>query len=87
MPAVARIGDSSDHGGVIISGSSTVFADGIGVCRLGDQHSCPIPGHGITNMVSSSTNVFADNKGVCRVGDVAGCGAKISSGSLTTKAD
>lgn len=81
MSFVARIGDASSHGGVIITGSSEVTADGIPVARTGDLHSCPIEGHGITPMYSSST-VVNGGVGLIRAGmDYAGCGALIVSGA------
>lgn len=85
MPAVARLGDTSSHGGTIISASSNLSADGQGVARAGDLHSCPISGHGITPLSSSSTNTNG-GKSIVRVGDTAGCGAVITSGSPTVSA-
>jgi uncharacterized Zn-binding protein involved in type VI secretion len=85
MPAVARLGDASSHGGTIISASGNLTADGKGVARAGDQHSCPISGHGITALSSSST-VTNGGKSVVRVGDTAACGAVINSGSPTVSA-
>lgn len=86
MPVVARLGDTSDHGGEIITAGSTVKANGILVARLGDQHSCPIPGHGVTPLVSASASVKSDGARLARVGDRAGCGATINSGSPNVKA-
>lgn len=40
MPACARIGDSISHGGAIIEGSGNVFAEGLGVARMGDKVYC-----------------------------------------------
>jgi uncharacterized Zn-binding protein involved in type VI secretion len=83
---VARLGDTSDHGGTIISASSDTFADGVAIARSGDMHSCPISGHGVTAMTSSSTTLV-NGKSVIRVTvDQAGCGAKIVSGSPTVNA-
>lgn len=77
MPHAARLGDASDHGGTVISASETVFADGLGVCRDGDLHSCPIPGHGVTAFTSGSTR-SADGRGIVRTEtDACGCGAKV----------
>lgn len=87
--SIARLGDTSDHGGVIITASENVNADGIGVAREGDLHSCPIPGHGVTPLVSGSTRKV-NGKGVIRIGnseDHAGCGAIITQGSPTVKAE
>lgn len=86
MPPVARLGDPSDHGGVIITASEDVFANGIGVCRLGDLHSCPLPDHGVTPLVTASATVIVDGVGCVRVGDIAGCGAAISAGSPNVNA-
>jgi len=86
MPAVARLGDPSSHAGEIISASEDVIVNGIGIARMGDLHSCPIPGHGITPIVTASQTVMANGNGVARVGDQAGCGAIISAGSPNVEA-
>lgn len=52
----------------------------IPVARLSDQHSCPIPGHGVTPIASSSTDILFNMLGAARVGDVCGCGAVITVG-------
>lgn len=80
MPKVARLGDTSSHGGTIITASSDIKANGIGVARDGDLHSCPIPTHGVTPLSSGSTTKV-NGRSVIRVGDTAGCGAAIVSGS------
>ena len=68
-------------GGVIVSGSGNVIANGCGVARIGDgvaghgrdQHAGPV-------MVSGSGNVIVNGRPTCRQGDVASCGHP-SSGS------
>lgn len=88
MPKVARVGDTSSHGGTIIAGSPTVFADGIPVARMGDNHSCPIPGHGTTPIVSTpATNTMANGMLVAVEGATTGCGATIITGSPDTNAE
>ena len=82
--AVARLGDPSNHGGVIISSASRTMANGILVARMGDMHACPIPGHGITPIVTGSKKTLVEGQPVARVGDVAACGATIASGSPNT---
>ncbi|MBJ7547260.1 PAAR domain-containing protein [Pseudomonas sp. OA3] len=52
----------------------------IPVARLSDQHSCPIPGHGVTPVASSSPDTIFNMLGAARVGDVCGCGAVITVG-------
>lgn len=81
MRKVVRITDHSDHGGVVITGSNNVFANGLRVARLGDLHSCPIAGHGITPIISGSPDTDVNQNRCARVGDVTGCGAVLIEGS------
>jgi uncharacterized Zn-binding protein involved in type VI secretion len=86
MEPIARLGDPSDHGGFICQVQTTnITADGILVCVLGDWHSCPIPTHGITQMVSASAVSKANNIPLCRVTDKAACGAAVNVGSPTSQ--
>lgn len=56
------------------------------VARLGDSHSCPIPGHGVTPIVSGSQST-EDGLPIARVGDKTGCGAAIVQGSSVSSTD
>ena len=72
-------GDSSSHGGTVISASSNMTINGKGIARIGDQHSCPIAGHGITAIVSSPNSTSTANGEVIAVtGSVVGCGAVLT---------
>jgi uncharacterized Zn-binding protein involved in type VI secretion len=86
MSSVARLGDSSDHGGSIISSATLTKVDGILVARVGDLHSCPLPGHGVTAITSGSNHFTCEGAVVAVVGSVCGCGATISAGSGDTTA-
>ena len=85
---ISRIGDTSNHGGVIISSPiSGQHIDGIQAACIGSLHSCPIPFHGITPIVSSPiTSVLVDGIIVAMVGSVAGCGAVMVTGSPVANA-
>jgi uncharacterized Zn-binding protein involved in type VI secretion len=74
---VARLGDPSDHGGVIISSASLTNAEGQLVARVGDLHSCPIPGHGVTPIVSGASRFTCEGSLVALDTSVCGCGASI----------
>ena len=78
----ARLGDTSSHGGTIITGSVTTFVNGRPVARMGDLHVCPIPGHGVTSITTGSMNTATDGRPNARLGDIAGCGAMIVTGSM-----
>lgn len=84
--ALARLGDTSDHGGQIITGAARTFINGIPAARKGDLHSCPIEGHGITPIVTGSGKMNIEGQPAARVGDTTGCGAVITSGSPDTLA-
>ena len=79
MTSVARLGDTSSHGGAIASASLTVFADGIGVARQGDSFNCPI--HGMKTLNANQSVLFADGLAIITVGATATCGAVITQGS------
>ncbi len=83
MTAIVRLGDTSSHGGNMVSATGLFKVNGKIVCVHGDMHSCPIKDHG-TTAVSSSNSLKSNGKSVIRVGDSAGCGASISSGSPDT---
>ncbi|MHB1001986.1 MAG: PAAR domain-containing protein [Armatimonadota bacterium] len=82
--SAARLGDTSSHGGTIISGASRTLINGIPAARKGDLHSCPIEGHGVTQIVTGSDSVDIEGSPAARVGDSTGCGAVINSGSPDT---
>jgi uncharacterized Zn-binding protein involved in type VI secretion len=84
---VCRLGDASDHGGVMVSASSAVFTDGIAACRDQDLHSCPIAGHGVTPVTGTGVSQLDGDRPRIRVGDVAGCGAVMVTGSPSTFCD
>jgi uncharacterized Zn-binding protein involved in type VI secretion len=83
---LARLGDVSSHGGVIIS-SGQLFRDSVDgklVARKGDMHSCPIPRHGVTPIITASSKVRSQGKAVAGITSRCGCGATIATGSPNT---
>ncbi len=81
--ATAIIGSTTDHGGVIITGSPEVECEGSKVARCGDLHICPIEGHGITPIVTAAPGAFSNGQAMARVGDATFCGAIIQTGCDT----
>ena len=84
MPAVARIGDTGAHGGVIITGASKTTANGIPVARVGDLYDCPIPGHGINPIVTGADGTSVEGSTIAYVGSKTACGDTIVTGSPNT---
>jgi uncharacterized Zn-binding protein involved in type VI secretion len=82
--AVARLNDTSSHGGTIISAAAKTKVEGQMVARVGDMHSCPIPGHGVTPILTGSPKFKCEGAAVARTGSTTGCGAVIIGGATKT---
>jgi len=90
MPAAARIGDQTTHGGVLAPPPkvSGVWIEGLPAAVFGDQHVCPInPGHPTTTPVAKgSATVFIGGLAAVRaLVDPAGCGATVVGGAANTQ--
>ena len=83
---VSKIGDTSDHGGAIITGSSSCKINDVPVARIGDILACPIHGN---NPIVSSLAVYAkdDDKLLAHIGSKTQCGATISTGDASCLVD
>jgi uncharacterized Zn-binding protein involved in type VI secretion len=73
------LGDSTTHGGQVISASSTMIINGKKVALLGDQISCPLIGHGINAIVEGSPEWTSDGKAVVVDGCRCACGCQVIS--------
>lgn len=78
---VAKIGDIFFHAdsgaeGVLVSGSPTTKANGISICRVGDEGVCDE--HGPTTVAQGSLILVDNGQPVARLGDAMGCGAIIT---------
>lgn len=83
MPDLVRLGDDTDHGGKVISASSTMRYGGRAVARKGDQVSCPKHPNVHPNLIidgDESTN--DEGVPVARHGYRATCGCKLISSLL-----
>ena len=76
---VALLGDTSSHGGTIITSNQdgAFKVAGIPVAVNGALHSCPIPGHGITVVTSVTIKSYYNGKLIVTEGARAACGAII----------
>jgi uncharacterized Zn-binding protein involved in type VI secretion len=78
---VSRLGDTSDHGGQIVTASPTFKVGGIPVARIGDILDCPQ--HGKNPIVSSLITQKQGGVILAHVGSKTECGATITTGSAT----
>jgi uncharacterized Zn-binding protein involved in type VI secretion len=82
------VGDSTDHGGVVIEGSGFTDTHGKKIARVGDQVTCPKRSHGTTVIVTGDPTMIIDGKPAARHGDKCACGATlISSQFVSTVSD
>lgn len=79
------LGDRTDHGGTVIQASVMSDTPGKGIARVGDQVTCPIPGHGTTVIVTGDPTMIIDGKPVARHGDKCACGATLISGQVVSR--
>ena len=85
MPAAARLGDISTHGGTITGpGVATVLIGGMPASVVSDMHTCVLPPNAHQPTVSpfpmGSTSVLIGGKPAIRAGDVCICGASAAVG-------
>ena len=81
---VIRLGDQTSHGGTVLEASGASDSGGIGIARVGDKVSCPLPGHGVCPIVSGDPGLVIDGKPVARHGDLTACGATLIASQQAT---
>jgi len=76
---VAVLGDTSSHGGTIITSNQdgTLSVGGIEVAVAGAMHSCPISNHGVTPITAVTVKTFHNGKLIVTEGALTGCGALV----------
>lgn len=79
MHGIIRIGDKTTGGGTVLSGSSDMIFDGIGVARVGDPVSCLIPGHGPTVIVQGHPSFKDNGLPIAVQGHLCACGCALLS--------
>lgn len=73
------LGDKTTHGGTVISASSTQVVNGKAVALVGDKVSCPVPFHGVNQIVEGSPEWSSDGKAVVVDGCWCQCGCQVIS--------
>jgi len=88
MPAAARVGDTTNHGGTVTGpGVPTVLIEGMPAAVMLDMHACSLPPNAHQPTVSpftlGSATGLIGGKPALRAGDVCACGASVVVGSPT----
>lgn len=79
LKGIIRLGDSTDHGGTVITASSTMTVLGKPVARVGDLVSCPIKGHGVNPIIEGQPAFTDQGKQVALDGHKSACGCSLIS--------
>lgn len=87
MPKIIRLGDTSDHGGQVITAAQSVLCEGKRVARKGDLFDCPVEDHGVNPIIEGSSGIMAEGKPVARQGHKTQCGASLISGATHSVGD
>jgi uncharacterized Zn-binding protein involved in type VI secretion len=82
---VARLFDTSSHGGEIITSASQSKCEGQLIARITDTLNCPI--HGPNPIVTGSPTFPTEGQKTARTGSLAQCGAVIIGGATKTVCD
>lgn len=79
------VGDRTDHGGVVIQGTTVTDAAGKPIARVGDQVTCPKRGHGGTTVIATGDpTCMIDGQPAARHGDKTACGATLLASQAPT---
>jgi uncharacterized Zn-binding protein involved in type VI secretion len=82
MTDLIRLGDDTDHGGKVISASSTMRYDGRFVARKGDEVSCPKHDIKPNLIIEGDESTNDEGVPVARHGYRAMCGCRLISSLL-----
>jgi uncharacterized Zn-binding protein involved in type VI secretion len=82
MTDLIRLGDDTDHGGKVISASSTMRYDGRFVARKGDEVSCPKHNIKPNLIIEGDESTMDEGVSVARHGYRAMCGCRLISSLL-----
>jgi uncharacterized Zn-binding protein involved in type VI secretion len=75
-----RLGDTTDHGGEVITASQVMVINGKGVARKGDKIKCPKHPDVSPNVIEEGDpNIRDHGVSVARQGDLGTCGCKLIS--------
>ena len=84
MQKIIRLGDSTSHGGKVVSATSHITVAGIPVARLGDKCTCPKLGHNNCVIVEGDSNWTVDGIPIALEGHKTSCGAVLISSAPNT---
>jgi len=83
MPLVIRLGDTSTHGGAVVTSAARTHYENKLAARIGDILDCPI--HGPNPIVEGSAKQIVEGSPLARHGDHTACGAALISSATISE--
>ena len=77
MPAPIRLGDPTNHGGMVTSARMQTNVFGKPLACVGDSCACPLPGHTNCKIIEGDPNWTIDGASVALNGHKTSCGASL----------
>lgn len=84
MRGVIRIGDSTSHGGKVVTGEDGSTVMGRAVACVGDRCTCPKSGHNDCVIIEGDQSVLVNGRAVAFDGHKISCGATLISSVPTS---
>ncbi|CAB3692764.1 PAAR domain-containing protein [Trinickia soli] len=84
MRGVIRKGDSTSHGGKVMTGQEQSIVTDREVACVGDECTCPLPGHDHCVIVEGDPDILIDGKPVAFDGHKTSCGATLISSTTAS---
>ena len=72
MKSIILLGDTTTHGGAVITGSENDRVNGRPIARMGDQVRCPR--HGVNPIIEGDTSTLLDGRPIALEGHRTRCG-------------
>ena len=82
LGGVIRVGNSTSHGGKVVTGRDGSTVMGRAVACVGDKYTCPKSGHNNCVTIEGDETVQVDGRAVAFDGHKTSCGAALISSTL-----
>lgn len=86
LAAIVRKNDKTDHGGYVMTASSTMESDGLNAALVGDLVSCPVEAHGVNPIVEGHPTMSENGRPVVVHGSRTQCGCRVLASDPTITA-
>lgn len=86
LGAIVRKSDKTDHGGYVMTATSTMDFDGLQAALVDDLVFCPIAGHGVNPIIEGHPTISDNGRAIVVHGCRARCGCRVLASDPTITA-